>query len=96
MKPEDAKKIKCDRCDAVVSLHRHCTGWRCPSCIWSERENLIEWAKSLLSATDYVTAADTDRQAIVVSRRSMDALAEVVQEVTTVRPLSIDSDAPVL
>lgn len=83
MKSEDAKKIKCDRCNAVVGLHRHDTGWRCPSCIWNERENLIEWAKSLLSTIDYITAADTNRQAIVVSRRSMDALAKVVQEVTS-------------
>lgn len=84
MNPEEAKKIKCDRCGAVVGLHRHTDGWRCPQCIWDERENLIEWARSLLSATDYTTAAATDSKAVVVSRMSMDALAEVVKEVTTV------------
>lgn len=83
MKSEDAEKIKCDRCGAVVGLYCLNTGWRCPSCIWSERENLIEWAKILLSATDYITAKETNRQTIVVSRRSMDALAEVVREVTS-------------
>jgi len=82
LNPEEAKKIKCDRCGAVIGLHRHSDGWRCPQCIWNERENLIEWARCLLSATDYTTAANTDRQAVVVSRRTMDALAEVVREVT--------------
>lgn len=85
MKPEDARKIKCDRCSVVVGLHRHSKGWRCPSCIWNERENLIEWAKNLLNVYSYTSLlhADNNIQTIVVSRRSMDALAEVVQEVTT-------------
>ncbi len=78
-------KIKCDRCGGVVGLHCHSTGWRCPSCIWNERENLIEWAKNLLSATDYTNAINSDKQqmSVVVSRRRMDALAEVVKDVTS-------------
>jgi len=81
MHSKEAKLMKCDRCKAVVGLYRHNTGWRCPQCIWNERENLIEWAKNLLSAVDYTSADDT-RQAVVVSRGGMDALAEVVKEVT--------------
>ena len=87
MTSEDAKKIECDRCSGVFAtgLYRHTNGWRCPSCIWNERENLIEWAKNLLSATDYTNAINNDKQqmSVVVSRRGMDALAEVVKEVTS-------------
>jgi len=37
LNPEEAKKIKCDRCGAVIGLHRHADGWRCPQCIWNVR-----------------------------------------------------------
>ncbi len=48
MKKEDADKIKCDRCGAVTSLFQHDYGWRCPQCIWNEREIMLE----ALSACD--------------------------------------------
>ena len=82
MHSEEAKKIKCDRCRAVIGLYRHSSGWRCPQCIWNERENLIEWSKSLLSATDYTHPDNKSKTVVVVSRRSLDGLAEVVAEVT--------------
>lgn len=83
MHPEEAKKIKCDRCGATCSLLRHATGWRCTQCIWNERENLIAWAKNLLKEDDYTNALYSDKRAVVVSRKNMDSLAEVVEEVTS-------------
>lgn len=92
MKPEEASAIKCDRCGAMVGLYRHSNGWRCPLCIWSERENLIEQAKDLLNATDYTNIGkrisynnnnNNPTHVVVVSRLSMDGLAKVVQEVTS-------------
>lgn len=80
---EDVKKIKCDRCGVVVGLHIHSKGYRCPLCIWNELENLIEWAKILLSAPDYQSILDKHKQTVVVSRKNMDALAEVIKEVTS-------------
>lgn len=82
MNSEEVKKIKCDRCGAVIGLYRHDTGWRCPQCIWNERENLIEWAKNLLNTNDY--KSETKRRTVVVMRKNMDSLAEVVKEVTAV------------
>lgn len=86
MTSENAKKNKCDRCgssEIVVGLYRHANGWRCPSCIWNERENLIAWAKNLLSANDYTHKDNQKKQVVVVSRRNLDGLAEVVKEVTS-------------
>lgn len=83
MKSEDIKKIKCDRCDVIVGLHCHSTGWRCPSCIWNERENLIAWARNLLNTITYTSILDDTKPVVVVSRKSMDALAEVVKEATS-------------
>ncbi len=83
MLPEDAKSIKCDRCGVTVSLYRHANGWRCPSCIWNERENLISWAKSVLSAPDYTYIAHDNKQSVMVPRKNLDSLAEVVKEVTS-------------
>lgn len=73
--------MKCDRCDLSNNLYRHDNGWRCSFCIWNERENLIEWAKCLLSVAGYISAPTDDK--VVVPRRSLDALAEVVREVTS-------------
>ncbi|KKN91239.1 hypothetical protein LCGC14_0221070 [marine sediment metagenome] len=84
MLPEDAKKNKCDRCGVIVSLYRHANGWRCPSCIWNERENLIKWSKPLLNLTHYTAAKYKDNPVVIVSRRNLDALAEVVKEVTSI------------
>lgn len=89
MTPEDAKKFKCDRCGVEArcdksipmewfSLFRHTNGWRCPSCIWNERENLIEWAKSVL------TTKSTVNDMVCVSRKNLHALEEVVEEVTRI------------
>lgn len=89
MTPEEAKAIRCDRCGAVVGLHQHRDGWRCPQCIWNERENLIEWARNLLNAIDMSgkhcslgMGVNDARLMIVVSRKSMDDLVDVIQEVT--------------
>ena len=59
--------MKCDRCESIGNLHRHHNGWRCCNCIWNERENLIEWAKCLLTSADYITAKGTDRKMVIVS-----------------------------
>lgn len=75
MTSEEAKKIKCDRCGVTVGLYRHNKGWRCPQCIWNERENLIEWAKNLLKTYRSITKT--------VSYKSVRALNEVVKEVTS-------------
>lgn len=41
MKREDANKIKCDQCKVVVGLYQYAPGeWRCPECIWKEKELL--------------------------------------------------------
>lgn len=69
MTPEEAKKIKCDRCGVTISLYRHANGWRCSQCIWNERENLIEWAKNVITS---------------VSKKNIDALKEVVDKVTRI------------
>lgn len=82
MHSEDVKKIKCDRCGGVIGLFRHRKGWRCPTCIWSERENLIEWARDVLGSGNYADTTSETKQMVVVSRRSMDALAKVIRDVT--------------
>lgn len=79
MTPEDAKKIKCDRCATTFGLYRHSDGWRCPVCIWNERENLIAWAGRVL---DIPNSAKSNK-GVLVPRDRMDALAEVVKEVTS-------------
>ncbi len=76
MHSEDAKKIKCDRCDGVIGLYQHDKGWRCPLCIWKERENLIKQAKGVLSSSDYHYASGETTK---VYRKNMDALAIAVQ-----------------
>lgn len=76
MHPDEAKNIKCDRCKTTCGLYRHDTGWRCPSCIWTEREKLIEIAMCVLSAADYTS---NNKPIVVVSRYSMDQLKEAVE-----------------
>jgi ribosomal protein S27AE len=80
MKPEDVKKIKCDRCGVVVGLYQHNKGWRCPPCIWNERKNLIKWSKSLLSASDYVNG---EGKVVKVGRMGMNALKLAVEKATS-------------
>ncbi len=75
MTPEEVKKIKCDRCGVIVGLYRHSKGWRCPQCIWNERENLIEWSKIILNA--YRSIAKT------IPYKDIRTLAEVIKEVTS-------------
>lgn len=43
---------------------------------------MIGWAKNLLIANDYTHPDNKEKQVVVVSRRGLDDLAEVVQEVT--------------
>lgn len=58
MKPEDEREIqnkngsklmRCDRCGTPYSLDRHGTVYRCPVCIWDEREDLITEVNSLIA-----------------------------------------------
>ncbi len=77
--PEEAAKIKCDRCRATCGLMQHDYGWRCPTCIWTEREKLIEVARCILSAADYIS---NDKPVVIVSRYTMDKLKEAVQYAT--------------
>ncbi len=72
-------KIKCDRCGNRIGLYTHDYGWRCPLCIWTEREKLIEIARCLLSAADYV---NSDKSSVVVSRYSMDEMKKAVEYAT--------------
>lgn len=76
MKQEDAEKIRCDRCKVVFGLYRHKNGWRCPSCIWNERESLIEQAKNLLNNAKNTTS-------LKKLSKSMDCLKEAVEAATS-------------
>ncbi len=79
MHSEDVKKIKCDRCSAVIGLYRYNDdGWRCSLCIWKERENLIEQIKDVLNNSDYYYSSGKTTK---VYRKNMDALNAVVQKV---------------
>lgn len=75
-------KIKCDRCETAIGLYRHKNGHRCSQCIWDERENLIAWVKDVLS-NGKVYDSTHEKQTMLVDRKKMDALAEVVKEVTS-------------
>lgn len=81
MNPDAVKNIKCDTCRVVCGLHMYGEGWRCPLCIWTEREKLIEVIRSLLSATDYTS---NNKSCVVVSRSSMDQMKKAVQYATRV------------
>lgn len=83
MNPEEANKIKCDRCGVTAGLYRHSVGWRCPGCIWSERENLITWTKRLLATIDYNKTYGHDGRTVEVNRKGVIALSDVVKEVTS-------------
>lgn len=74
----DAKtvaSIKCDRCGATIGLYTHPNGWRCPECIWNEREQLLESANALLNDADY------SGKVVRVSRDNVDALRKAVRGV---------------
>lgn len=76
-------EIKCDRCGTIAELYRHINGWRCPKCIWNERENLIAWSNNLLKTIGYHKIFGSDKQTVVISRKSIIALSEVVKEVSS-------------
>ena len=80
MNLDSVRNIKCDTCQVVCGLYMYGEGWRCPECIWKEREKLIEAARSLLSAEDY---SSNDKASVVISRHSMDKLKEAVQYATS-------------
>lgn len=47
MLSEEVKRIKCDRCGVTIGLYTHDTGYRCPDCIWKEKEKLRICAERL-------------------------------------------------
>ncbi len=55
MRSEDAKKMKCDQCGVVVGLYQHDTGYRCPECIWKEKERLDKEVTRLLNMINELT-----------------------------------------
>jgi len=75
MHPEQAKKIKCDKCGAVIGLYRHDDGWRCGTCVWNERVDLVNHIEAILSAVDYT---EGNGSAVVVSHESLDRLSAAV------------------
>lgn len=82
MNKNEARKIsdsKCDRCKEGFGLYMYGKGWRCPLCIWTEREKLIEVARSLLNAADYTS---NSKSCVVVSRYSMDQMKKAVEYAT--------------
>ena len=49
MRKEDTVDIKCDLCGVVVDLYLiPDVGWRCPPCIWKERQQLFELCEEVL------------------------------------------------
>lgn len=43
MDPKAFNGIKCDRCSTTCGIYEHAPGcWRCPACIWKEREAMRE------------------------------------------------------
>ena len=45
------KNMKCDRCRVAIGLFRHNSGWRCSSCIWEERNMLIDCVNKFLNCS---------------------------------------------
>jgi len=77
MHPDDVKNIKCDTCTVVCGLYMYGQGWRCPECIWKEREKLLAIVNSLLGVEDYDPAIPT--AFVMVPRHIVDNLATTVE-----------------
>ena len=77
MHPDEVRNIKCDTCTVVCGLYMYGEGWRCPDCIWKEREKLLAIAHSLLGTEDYVQSIKTGF--VIVPRNIMDNLATTVK-----------------
>ncbi len=68
---------KCDRCGVTIGLLRHNKGYRCPECIWKEREDVIREVNTLINSID-ISERNLREKTLTVSRPQIDALHKAV------------------
>jgi hypothetical protein len=57
MNKEAAAKIRCDKCQAVCGNYQFAPGqWRCPKCIWAQKELLLAVCKKILKENSEVAS----------------------------------------
>lgn len=76
MRKEDADKIKCDRCGGVIGLFQHDHGWRCPRCIWNEREIMLE---ALTACYDYFASLEENHGQMVSDPQCPESTIELTK-----------------
>lgn len=81
MNPEEAEKlkgIKCDLCGTTAGLFNCLPNtWRCPACIWNEREALLGALKQLKDAVYATISGEYTEQDRVLDEACDEARKEI-------------------
>lgn len=83
MTPEDAAKIKCDRCGVTIGLYRHSIDWRCPECIWKELQQLILQAKKVIISEEFSKQEYVRFGTTTVEKNYLTDLDDMINKITS-------------